>query len=98
VIVLNEPHHGRRGILHFNVTRHPTAEWLVQQLREAFPEDGQHRYVIFDRDSTFNNEVVTFLKATELEPKRTSLQAPATSHPSLRDSSLPWSQQRHARP
>jgi hypothetical protein len=68
--------HGRRRILHFNVTRHPTAEWVVQQLREAFPETGQHRYVIFDRDSTFNNEVVTFLKATGLEPKRTSIQAP----------------------
>lgn len=29
--------HGRRKILHFNVTRHPTAEWVVQQLRETFP-------------------------------------------------------------
>ena len=29
--------HGRRRILHFNVTRHPTAEWVMQQLREAFP-------------------------------------------------------------
>jgi hypothetical protein len=28
--------HGRRRILHFNLTRHPTAEWVVQQLREAF--------------------------------------------------------------
>jgi len=68
--------HGRRRILHFNVTRHPTVEWVVQQLREAFPEAGQYRYAIFDRDSTFNNEVVTFLKATGLEPKRTSVQAP----------------------
>jgi len=25
--------HGRRRVLHFNVTRHPTAEWVVQQLR-----------------------------------------------------------------
>jgi putative transposase len=68
--------HGRRRILHFNVTRHPTVEWVVQQLREAFPEAGPYRYAIFDRDSTFNNEVVTFLKATGLEPKRTSVQAP----------------------
>ena len=49
---------------------------MVQQLREAFPEAGPYRYVIFDRDSTFNPEVVTFLKATGLEPKRTSVQAP----------------------
>jgi hypothetical protein len=30
--------HGRRCVLHFNVTGHPTAAWVVQQLREAFPE------------------------------------------------------------
>jgi hypothetical protein len=29
--------HDRRRILHFNVTRHPTSTWIVQQLREAFP-------------------------------------------------------------
>ena len=68
--------HRRRRILHFNVTRHPTAEWVVQQLREAFPEAGAYRYAIFDRDSTFNDEVVTFLRATGLKPKRTSVQAP----------------------
>ena len=26
--------HGRRRILHFNVTRHPSAEWVVQQHRQ----------------------------------------------------------------
>jgi hypothetical protein len=31
--------HGRRNIVHFNVTEHPTGAWIVQQLREAFPED-----------------------------------------------------------
>ena len=68
--------HGRRRILRFNVTDHPTAEWVVQQLREAFPEAGPYRYAIFDRDSTFNEEVVGFLEATGLKPKRTSVQAP----------------------
>jgi putative transposase len=68
--------HGRRRILHFNVTEHPTAEWVVQQLRAAFPEAGPYRYTIFDRDSTFTEEVVTFLEATGLEAKRTSVQAP----------------------
>jgi hypothetical protein len=29
--------HGRRRILQFNVTLHPTSDWIVQQLREAFP-------------------------------------------------------------
>jgi hypothetical protein len=68
--------HGRRKILYFNVTRHPTADWVVQQLREAFPEDSPYRYVILDRDSRFDSDVIAFLKATGLKPKRTSVQAP----------------------
>jgi putative transposase len=67
---------GRCGHRGFNVTDHPTAEWVVQQLRDAFLEAGPYRYAIFDRYSTFNEEVVTFLEATGLKPKRTSVQAP----------------------
>ena len=29
--------HGRRQVLWFEVTRHPTAEWLARQITEAFP-------------------------------------------------------------
>src|ERR1700719_2253454 len=68
--------HERRKILHCSVTQHPTAEWIVQQLREAFPESCRYRYVILDRDSKFDAEVMAFLKAAGLEPKRTSAQAP----------------------
>ena len=68
--------HGRRKIPHFNVTGHPTAEWVLQQLREAFPEAAPYRYVILDRDSKFDTEVIASLKATGLTPKRTSVQAP----------------------
>jgi len=53
--------HGRRKILHFNLTRHPSADWIVQQLREAFAEAAPYRYAILDRDA---------------QPKRTSVQAP----------------------
>jgi len=41
----------RRRVLHFKVTCHPTAAWVVQQLREAFPETGPYRYAIFDHAS-----------------------------------------------
>jgi transposase InsO family protein len=68
--------HGRRKIRHFNVTPQPTAEWVVQQLREAFPEIGPLRYIVLDRDAKFNADVLAFLKATDLLPKRTSIQSP----------------------
>ena len=45
--------HGRRRILHCNVTAHPTAEWTGQQLREAFPFDQLPRYLLRDRDAIF---------------------------------------------
>ena len=40
------------------------------------PRGGSHRYVILDRDAKFDADVMTFLKATGLTPKRTSVQAP----------------------
>src|SRR4051812_19948583 len=65
--------HERRRILHCNVTRHPTSAWVVQQLREAFPEADPYRYMILDHDAKFNREVLDFLKTTGLKPKRTSV-------------------------
>jgi putative transposase len=67
---------GRRKILHFNVTRHPTTDWVVQRLREVFPEASPYRYVILDRDSKSDADVLAFLKATGLKAKRTSARAP----------------------
>lgn len=67
--------HSRRRILHFNITSHPSSEWVVQ-LREAFPEAGPCRYLILDRDTQFDADVISFLKATGLKPKRTSVQSP----------------------
>ena len=65
--------HERRKILHCNVTQHPTAEWIVQQLREAFPAPCRCRYVILDRDRKFDAQAMGFLTAAGLEPKRTSV-------------------------
>jgi putative transposase len=68
--------HDRRRILHCNVTAHPNSAWVVQQLRETFPEAGPYRYLILDRAAIFNGEVRTFLRSTGLEPKRTSVRSP----------------------
>jgi transposase InsO family protein len=55
--------HDRRRILHFNVTRHPTAEWTVQQLREAFSFGQIPRYLLRDRDSIFGGDFREGVKA-----------------------------------
>jgi transposase InsO family protein len=68
--------HGRRRILHFNVTAHPTAEWVVQQLRETFPDSARHRYMILDRDSKFSADVIGFLRSSGIEAVRTSVRSP----------------------
>jgi putative transposase len=68
--------HGRRKILHFNVTDHPTGPWIMQQLREAFPESCLHRYVLFDHDSKFGKDVTDFLVASDIKPKRIGFQCP----------------------
>ena len=68
--------HGRRHIVHFNATFHPTSAWVIQQLREAFPYDTAPRYLIFDRDFIFNAAVIEFIKATGTKPVRTSLRSP----------------------
>ena len=48
--------HGRRRILHFNVTEHPSARWTAQQMVEAFPADGtEPRYLLRDRDSIYGS-------------------------------------------
>jgi len=49
--------HNRRRILHFNVTRHPTSVWIVQQLREAFSYEPATRFLILDHDAKYGTEV-----------------------------------------
>ena len=68
--------HSRRRILHFQVTAHPTSDWVVQQLREAFPFPSPYRYVLLDRDTKFSQEVLQFLRSSGLEPIRTGVQSP----------------------
>ena len=68
--------HRRRRILHFNCTAHPNSDWIVQQLREGLPLPCRYRYAVFDRDAKFGNAIVAFLKASGIEPLRTSIRSP----------------------
>ncbi len=49
--------HGSRRLIHCNVTEYPTAEWTLQQLREAIPYEHQYRYLIHDNDNIFSTEL-----------------------------------------
>jgi putative transposase len=45
--------HGRRRLVHFNVTEHPTAEWTALQLSEACGREESARHLIRDRDQVY---------------------------------------------
>jgi len=47
--------HDRRRMVHFNVTRHPTAQWTAQQIINAFPWDTAPRYLLRDRDNIYGS-------------------------------------------
>jgi putative transposase len=68
--------HGRRRIVNFNVTSHPTAGWIIQQLREAFPYQSAPRFLIFDRDAKYGSEVPIAVRSMAIRPVRTSFQSP----------------------
>jgi len=68
--------HDRRRILHFNVSRHPTSSWIVQQLREAFPYDAVPKFLIFDHDAKYGFEVPSAIRSLKITPVRTSIGSP----------------------
>jgi transposase InsO family protein len=47
--------HGRRQLLWFDVTRHPTAEWLARQITEAFPWASAAAYLVRDNDRAYGH-------------------------------------------
>jgi hypothetical protein len=54
------------------VTAHPTTPWVVQQLREAFPDETTPRFLIYDDDSIFSERVTESIKNIGIEPQRTA--------------------------
>src|SRR5260370_39518931 len=67
---------GSRRTPHQNGTAHPTAEWTLQQLREALPGDHPYRFVIHDRDSIFSEEGDKGLTNLGVRVLRTPVRAP----------------------
>jgi len=59
----------RRELVWINVTTHPTAEWIVQQITEAFPWHEAPRYLIRDRDRIYGAAVTRRLRAMGIRDK-----------------------------
>ena len=69
-------HHERRRIVHFAVTANPTAAWVAQQIREAFPWETAPRYVIRDRDSVYGTVFRARVLAMGIEEVVTARRSP----------------------
>jgi transposase InsO family protein len=59
----------RRELIWINVTAHPTAEWIAQQITEAFPWAEAPRYLIRDRDGIYGVAVTRRLRAMGIRDK-----------------------------
>src|SRR5204862_4618295 len=66
----------RRELVWINVTAHPTADWIAQQITEAFPWDEAPRYLIRDRDAVYGSVVTRRLRAMGIRDKPISAGSP----------------------
>ena len=66
----------RRELVWINVTAHPTAEWIAQQIVEAFPWNEAPRYLIRDRDAIYGVAVRRRLRAMGIRDKPIALGSP----------------------
>jgi hypothetical protein len=67
---------GRRWLVWTNVTRNPTAEWIAQQITEAFPWDAAPRYIIRDRDTAYGVVVTRRLRAMGIRDRPIAPRSP----------------------
>jgi putative transposase len=68
--------HATRRILRCQVTAHPTAQWTLQQLREAMPSDHSYRFLIHDRDGIFSQQLDQQVQHLGLKVLKTPVRSP----------------------
>jgi hypothetical protein len=62
--------------VHHNVTAHPTADWTLQQFREALPGDHGYQYVIHDRDRIHSHDLDQGVESMGVRVVRTPVRSP----------------------
>jgi len=68
--------HGRRRLLWFEVTRHPTAEWLAQQITEAFPRTSAPAYLVRDNHRVYGHFFTSRVRAMGIRDRPISPGSP----------------------
>src|SRR6266542_6301131 len=68
--------HGRRQLLWFEVTRHPTAEWLARQITEAFPWSSAPAYLVRDNDHAYGDVFTSRVRAMGIRDRPISPGSP----------------------
>ncbi len=68
--------HGRRQLLWFEVTRHPTAEWLARQITEAFPWASAPAYLVRDNDRAYGHVFTSRVRAMGIRDRPISPRSP----------------------
>src|SRR5216684_1510843 len=68
--------HERRRVVHFGATEHPTKEWTMQQIREAFPWDQAPRHVLRDRDAIYGRDFAAMTREMGMEEVLTAPRSP----------------------
>jgi len=68
--------HGRRQLLWFAVTRHPTAEWLAQQIVEAFPWNTAPTYLVRDNDGVYGQTFTRRVRTMGIRDRPISPRSP----------------------
>jgi transposase InsO family protein len=68
--------HSRRQILWLGVTAHPTAEWLANQLTQAFGWERTLDYLIRDRDACYGNLFVRRVRSLGIRDRPISPRSP----------------------
>jgi transposase InsO family protein len=68
--------HGRRQLLWFEVTRHPTAEWLARQITETFPWASAPAYLVRDNDRAYGHVFASRVRAMGIRDRPISPRSP----------------------
>ncbi len=68
--------HGRRQVLWFGVTTHPTAEWIANQFTEACGWEQLPRSLIRDRDAAYGDVFTRRVRSMGIRDQPTSPRSP----------------------